>query len=134
MARGSCLCGAIRYRVAEPFSRVTHCHCSMCRKGHGSAFGTYGSVTREALVFEAGEDRLAHYPSSERVTRSFCGVCGAKLLFADARTPDLVDVALGTLEDDADVRVDAHIFVASKAGWVEIGDDLPQFPQSSRED
>ena len=42
-----------------------------------------------------------------------------------------VDVALGVLDDDPGIRVPHHIFVASKAPWVEITDGLPQYPESS---
>lgn len=36
--RGGWLCGATGYVVDGEFARVTHCHCSTCRKGHGAAF------------------------------------------------------------------------------------------------
>jgi hypothetical protein len=38
-------------------------------------------------------------------------------------------IAAGTLDDDPGTRLQAHIFVASKAPWVEITDDLPQFDE-----
>ena len=41
MAKGRCLCGALNYELDVPFSAMTHCHCSMCRKHHGTGFGTY---------------------------------------------------------------------------------------------
>jgi hypothetical protein len=37
-----------------------------------------------------------------------------------------VYVTFGSLEDDPGGRPLAHIFVASKAPWFEIADDLPQ--------
>jgi hypothetical protein len=34
---------------------------------------------------------------------------------------------LGTLDDDPGIRPQMHIYVASKASWFTISDDLPQF-------
>jgi hypothetical protein len=38
-----------------------------------------------------------------------------------------VHVAMGTLVDAPSIRPGAHIFVASKAPWHEITDNLPQY-------
>lgn len=44
MHKGSCLCGEVRYEIAGDIKYVRHCHCSMCRKAHGAAFGSYAKV------------------------------------------------------------------------------------------
>jgi hypothetical protein len=36
-------------------------------------------------------------------------------------------VPLGTLDDDPGVRPELHVYVANKAPWFTITDDLPQF-------
>lgn len=127
--RGGCLCGAVGYVVDGEFARVTHCHCSMCRKGHGAAFATYATVRVEQLRFERGEATLGHFHSSPTVTRSFCRDCGSPMLWRDdTREPGMVAFALGGLDTlYAEQRI-AHIFVASKAPWHAILDDAPQRP------
>ena len=45
--RGACLCGAVTFAIAPPYRWFAHCHCSMCRKHHGSLFGTGLGVARE---------------------------------------------------------------------------------------
>jgi hypothetical protein len=57
MLHGSCLCGGIRYVVSGPVYRMSHCHCSMCRKHHGAAFGTYLNTRVEHFAFRAGTAR-----------------------------------------------------------------------------
>jgi hypothetical protein len=42
------------------------------------------------------------------------------------RDGEYVHVALGSLRDEPSIRPSEHIFVASKAPWFEITDDLPQ--------
>jgi hypothetical protein len=125
--RGSCLCGAVAYIVDGTFARVTHCHCSMCRKAHGAAFATYATVRSEQLRFECGEDALGHYTSSPTVVRSFCARCGSPMLWRDdTRELGLIAFALGGLDTSYAERSIGHIEVASKAPWHEILDDAPQ--------
>ncbi len=44
MIHGSCLCKRVRFEIRGALGRSSHCHCSMCRKAHGAAFGTYAAV------------------------------------------------------------------------------------------
>ena len=55
MAEGRCLCGAVRYTVEGPYVRMLNCHCSMCRKHHGSAFATF--VTAPLAAVQVGVRR-----------------------------------------------------------------------------
>lgn len=125
--RGACLCGAVAYVVDGAFVRVTHCHCSMCRKGHGAAFATYATVRIEQLRFERGEATLSHFQSSPTVTRSFCRHCGSPMLWRDdSREPGMVAFALGGLDTPYLNQRITHIQVGSKAPWHAILDDAPQ--------
>ena len=40
MIHGSGLCGAVRFQLEGTPQFINHCHCSMCRKAHGAAFGS----------------------------------------------------------------------------------------------
>ena len=124
--RGGCLCASVRYEVRGALGRATNCHCSMCRKAHGAAFGTYAGVQDSDFVLLSGGDDIAAYRSSAQVTRTFCRRCGSTLQFISARRPGSFSLALGTLDDDPGVRPSLHIYVGSKAPWFDIADDLPQ--------
>jgi len=126
MIRGSCLCGRVRYEVRGPLGRMSHCHCSMCRKAHGAAFATYARVRRSEFAWLSGEDAVNAYRSSPGITRTFCGSCGANLQFIVERRPESFALAVGTLDDDPGTRPALHIFTGSRAPWYEITDDLPQ--------
>jgi hypothetical protein len=126
---GSCLCRGITYEVDGEFGRVVNCHCSMCRKATGAAFRTRAGVATEAFRWLTGDDLLSRYESSPGETRTFCRVCGATLVTFFRDHPGEIGLALGTLDDDPGVRPSAHVFVASKAPWFEITDQLPQFSE-----
>ena len=127
--QGGCLCGGIRYEIDGPVGKILHCHCSMCRKAHGSAFRTRLAVPRDAFRFLQGEDLLERYRSSGDTVRTFCRVCGSPIINFWDDDLDHYGLALGTLESDPGHRPVCHIFTASKAPWFEISDGLPQFKE-----
>ena len=129
MLRGSCLCGAVRYEVTGPVHDVHHCHCSMCRKAHGTAFSTFARLRAGDFRIVAGGDDVRRHRSSPPIERTFCGTCGARLTVRFDGMPDAIWVSVGTMDDDPGIRAGAHMFVASKAPWEEITDGLPQFSE-----
>ncbi|HEX9450779.1 MAG TPA: GFA family protein [Burkholderiales bacterium] len=126
MIRGSCLCGSVHYEVRGPLGLAIHCHCSMCRKAHGAAFGTYARVQRSDFVLVSGAEDVTAYQSSPEVTRTFCRRCGSTLQFIRATRPNTFALALGTLDDDPGVRPSMHIHIETKVPWLDVDDDLPQ--------
>ena len=126
MIRASCLCGDVRFEIRGELSGASHCHCSMCRKAHGAAFGTYAAARAADFRIVSGEDRIVRYRSSAGIVRTFCARCGSTLQWLRESKPEIVDIALGVLDDDPGVRPASHIYVASKAPWHEITDRLPQ--------
>jgi len=123
MTGGSCLCASVRWAVDGAFRRMTHCHCSMCRKAHGAAFATYAECAAADFRWLAGEEAIARYPSSPGAWRTFCGRCGSVVPSGE---DEAMDVPAGCLDDDPGIRPSAHIFVGSKAPWHVIADDLPR--------
>jgi len=125
MLRGSCLCGRIRYQINGKLYEPLNCHCSMCRKAHGAAFR---SRARDFL-WTAGEHLLTFFESSPGNRRGFCHVCGSPMLTKFDADATAFSLPLGTLNDDPGICPELHAYVASKAPWFVISDDLPQFSE-----
>ena len=123
--RGTCLCGDVVWEVEGPGELVHHCHCGMCRKVHGTPFATAGGFAEASFRFARGQESVRRFESSQGTWRRFCGRCGSSVP-GDA-SGGLVFVSFGGLVDDPGGRPLAHIFVASKAPWHEIEDELPCF-------
>ncbi|WP_166220573.1 GFA family protein [Pseudomonas atagonensis] len=125
---GSCLCRTVTYEIQSRPKAVAHCHCSQCRKGHGAAFASYGSVPRGDLRLIQGAEQLTAYRSSESVLRQFCSHCGSSLFWSrdQGEYADWVSIALGTLDTDFTPDKQRHVEVTSKAPWYAIHDDWPQ--------
>lgn len=117
--QGSCLCAAVGYELLVPPKAVSHCHCSQCRKAHGAAFASYGSVTRSALRILRGANNLKTYTSSKTVLREFCAECGSTLFWSrcEGEFSDWISVALGTLDTPLLPHKQKHVHVDSAALW-----------------
>jgi len=128
MLRGSCLCGGVRYEIAGRLSGALNCHCTMCRKAHGAAFRSRARVDAADFRWVQGEELVTYYESSAGNHRGFCRVCGSPLLSRFDQHPEVYGLPLGALDDDPGVKPKRHVFVADKAPWFDITDELPQFP------
>jgi hypothetical protein len=126
MIQGSCLCGGVRYEISAELSPAIHCHCVQCRKASGASFTTNASLPADAFRFLSGESLVGEFESSPGQFRRFCTRCGSPLVKRYADKPDLLRLRLGTLDTDPGVAVAAHIFVRSKAPWIQIAGDIPQ--------
>ena len=123
---GSCFCGAVRFEVTLPTLVCVHCHCSMCRRGHGAAYVTWLTLPRAQWRVTAGEGELTRYQSSDHGVRSFCRRCGSALFFESRQREDHVDIALANMARAIDRAPQLHIFFDDRAEWVEVSDSLPR--------
>jgi hypothetical protein len=98
--RGSCHCGAVRYRVqAAPSQGGSRCNCSVCTKL--SAFS--GIVKPEAFELLTPEAELGQYRWGGNIsTRFFCKSCGTHC-FARGHLAevggDFVSFSYNTIDD-----------------------------------
>lgn len=124
---GSCLCGAVHFRIDGSFDRFYLCHCSHCRKGTGSAHGANLFSQSATLSWISGQDKAVSYTLPQtRHTKSFCSVCGSALPYAFG---SMLVVPAGSLDTKLALVPDAHIFVASKANWDHDLAELPTFDE-----
>lgn len=123
---GGCLCGAVRYELRGELGAGYYCHCSRCRKTSGSAFTSNAVIALADFVVTQGADRLKAFVSDAGIRRSFCGNCGSQILVSQG---DQARLRLGSLDTEPPTPPQMHLFVASKAAWFSIHDDLPQYAE-----
>jgi len=124
MNTGTCLCGDITWEVDGEYSMLTNCHCSICRKAHGSAYGTYLAAHKDNFRWTSGAENIRFYESSTNGKRPFCPRCGASVA---AVMEQIAFMPAGSMDGNIDRPLDCHIFVGSKASWFDISDEAPQF-------
>jgi len=130
MITGSCLCGGVRFEIAEAVGPFELCHCRRCRKASGSAFTALLGVRTRDFRLVQGRDLIATYeaplleaPPPYRT--SFCRSCGSPVPDPDPSS-EWFEIPAGLLDGDPGFRPDKHIFVELNAAWHEITDALPQ--------
>ncbi len=127
MPTGTCLCGNIQFRLDSPFQMMMHCHCSRCRKHHGSAFATFVGAPATGFEWLRGKNEIATWVAPNGYPRYFCPTCGSVVPAPDD-AGELRFVPAGNLVEDCGAKPEMHIFAGSKAPWYEITDSVTQFP------
>lgn len=129
--KGSCLCGDISFTVDGFSTKAAHCHCTMCRKFHGAAFGTLVDVS--GLKWLSGSECLQEFCAPNGTVRTFCRTCGSSLGFRVKGAPLAdIEVAIAVFDDDIPVKIDAHIYTYYKANWCDLKDNLAKFDEGRR--
>ena len=123
---GNCECKKISFEITQDIKYFSHCHCSQCRRSHGSAFGSFVEVKEPFFKYKSGKKNLKSYASSKNCQRVFCEVCGSNIMFFNENKPEMYYVSAGALDEDVILPKAHHVFVKSKASWYDITDDLKQ--------
>ncbi len=128
MVTGSCLCGGIQFTITGPLNPIQLCHCQQCRKAQGAPFASNVPVDVNNLEFTQGQELFGEFESQTREGkyRVFCSRCGSPIMSRLSTKPDVVRVRVGTLDEPFTGKIALHQFVAHKAAWWDIPDDLPQ--------
>ena len=125
---GGCLCGIIRYRVADEPLTLYVCHCTDCQRRTGSAYALSMVVLKSALELLQGDPR-AYAVTSGGVQRrgKFCAECSTRLWGEPLKFPQVVVVQPGTLDDTTWLHPIGHIWTRSAQPWVSIPKDTVNF-------
>jgi len=134
MYTGRCLCGQVRFEFDSQPTDVSICHCSLCRRMTGTAFGVYARVPATSLNVISGAAQLNSYDVTEKLSMLSCRNCGSYIYAKHKDYSEFAYVCLGALDDDHDIRPGYHEFVGSKASWFDIHDSLPQFEDWSNDE
>ena len=111
---GGCACGAVRFEAtAEPI-RVGLCHCSTCRKHHGSAFNPF-VVFKAKDVFIAGA--LKSWRSSDHATRLSCEICSSPVC-QNEDEGDEIELHAGSFDEPGLFTPQYENWVGRRESWL----------------
>ena len=130
MITGSCLCGDVKFEIKGELAPIQICHCGQCRKAQGSAFVTNIPVEELNVTFIKGADALSSFESSSGKQRCFCRRCGSPIYSKTVKIPGVIRIRAGLLDGDLNTKPICHFYVSSKANWLDIADDLPQYSEA----
>lgn len=132
---GGCLCGAVRYTLAEGFRLNPYaCHCTDCQSRTGSAFS-------EHMLFALGDLRIIgeldqgefQAPSGSRSRIFGCARCKARIYAVNDGREGLASLRCGTLDSSASFVPAAHVWVRSKQPWIVLPSDARKMDEQPRD-
>jgi len=125
---GGCLCGKVRYKAdTDPIVSCV-CHCHNCQKASGSAFSIVVAVSEQALYVQGELKTYEDIADSGNLNlRSFCPVCGSRVLDKSEAAAGILMLQVGTLDDPSWVKPAMQIYCDSAQPWVSLGGEWQQF-------
>jgi hypothetical protein len=112
--QGSCLCGAVQYKVQGTLRSVVACHCNQCRKTSGHYVAATQTLTENLKV--EGTSNLTWYASSSQAQRGFCKTCGSQLFWRENDSPH-TSIMAGTIDGDTKLAMDRQLYPQSKGDY-----------------
>lgn len=119
---GGCQCGALRYEVRGKPLRTYACHCTICQRQSGSAFGLAALFPGESFRITKG--RLGHFVRdghNRKFRCYFCPQCGTRIyhqVFTEEGNLPRVNLKPGTLDDRSWFRPGCHVWTESAQPWI----------------
>jgi hypothetical protein len=122
--RGGCLCGAIRFELAELPTYAGYCHCTRCQHRTGTAASPQARVDGRNFQLTSGADSLGVWRHPDGgFEKCFCPRCGAHLFSRNPEDKTQMSIRMGAFDRDPGVRPSWRAFVAYAAPWEPIPDD-----------
>lgn len=123
MHTGCCRCGAVRFSASAEPHHVSYCHCGDCRRASGAPVSAFVGFMADEVTFSGTPAKTFH---NGPVTRSFCGVCGSPLTYADARLAGRVYFMIGAMDRPEDFPPTCHAHADRQLPYLHITDGLPR--------
>lgn len=118
---GGCVCGAIRFAMADTFQHFYFCFCEQCRRMTGSAHASHLFTAADNITWLKGQEALRSYRHPSRdFAQVFCMHCGSGLPHLSLDGQHLV-VPAGCLDTEPSQLPDAQIFYAEQPHWHQQG-------------
>lgn len=127
---GGCLCGAVRFALAEAPAEYAACHCSMCRKFSGGI--ELGVQVPPGGITWTEDTALKTYASSEWAERGFCGTCGSSLFWrmtAPGPQSGMLILSAGALDSMDGMTFASEIYIDHKPDGHAFAGDHPRLTE-----
>jgi hypothetical protein len=129
---GHCLCGAVRFEIAEPAKGAGYCHCTRCQRRTGTSSSAQAQIDGAGFRIVEGAERVKSWRHPDGgFEKAFCRECGAHLFSRNPDDHSQMAVRMSAFDGDPGVRPSRRTFVAYAAAWEPIPDDgLERFDET----
>ncbi|MCP5464749.1 MAG: GFA family protein [Deltaproteobacteria bacterium] len=130
--QGSCLCGAVHYKITKPIIFFKYCHCSRCQKNSGTAHAANILVKTDQFQWTQGEQGVTRFelPTAKFFCTAFCNTCGSNMPWK-TKNEKYYLIPAGSLDEDPEASPSANVFWKYHAPWYKDVADLPKHEEES---
>ena len=122
---GSCLCGNVRFEIADNFDHFQFCFCTQCQKSTGTGHASNLFTDPINITWLSGEEDLIRYDVPERrISNVFCKQCGSRMPWLSL-SGDTLAVPAGCLDHTPQLKPQAKIFWPERPDWYDFGSTAP---------
>lgn len=115
---GSCYCEAVSFESTGPSKWCGHCHCTICRRIHGSGVVTWVGFEQDNIRIGDPEGTLHWYESSQGSGRGSCNRCGSQLFFRSDKWPGELHIVRAAFVTPVDREPEGHAFYDTHVDWL----------------
>jgi hypothetical protein len=124
--RGHCLCGEVEFEIDGNRFKLYQCHCSLCRRQSGSSSNAAAIIPTGKFRWLSGAEFISSWTKDTGFRSDFCSRCGSPAP-NPLRNMPYVWVPAGLLENSGELKIVAHVCVASKAPWDSVSVHGPHY-------
>ena len=127
-ATGGCLCGAVRYSLANAPVGTGQCHCKDCQRASGTGHMSIARFKAEDVTMTGTTSSFASTADSGNInTRHFCPTCGGRVFGQNSGLPGIVNIAVGSLDDHSWFQPQRIVYAKDRPTWDITTTDVPNF-------
>ena len=127
-ATGRCLCGAVQFTISAGPVGNGHCHCKDCQRASGAGHTSIARFHRNDVTVKGQTASYAVTADSGNInTRHFCPKCGSRLFGESSGSPDLINVAVGCVDDNSWFAPGRVVYAKDRPVWDATSTDVPNF-------
>lgn len=121
---GGCLCGGVRFELAEPAPEAGYCHCTRCQRRTGTGSSAQARIDGRTFRLSQGDELVKAWRHSDGgFEKCFCRECGAHLFSRNPDDPTQMSIRMAAFDGDPGVRPSSRQFAAYAPVWEPIPDD-----------
>lgn len=117
------MCGAVTFELTGDLIATAVCHCDHCQRQSGGAFSV-NLIAHESQLTIDGELRTyeerGELGDDVYVRRRFCPQCGSPIVSELAKTPGVIAVKAGVLDDRSAVNPTVEVWCVDRQPWVSL--------------
>jgi hypothetical protein len=96
---GRCYCGEVKYKAEGGALFKAQCHCRECQYISGGGPNYVMGVAEAGFAYDGEPAQFSRSDIDMAATREFCGTCGTHILTRSPRSPGVLILKVGTLDD-----------------------------------